>query len=188
MTDPRPISYAEFGHNFITQVVTARRLGSEIQALLDSTVAGSVRKLPADMMVVSYVFQLRDITVDPMLGELPHISFVLSVLGDVRLDVDLFGMPLKFSLAVKIRVRIDVETFAPVVLGLTAHPVTGSSISIDLVGENLGSDVLDKLMIVQPVVRDQIVKEVNARIADLKARGLTRIDVLSLVENVSLSS
>lgn len=187
MQDLKPISYAEFGHQFIQHVVTAQRLGAEIQALLDSTVEGSIHKLPADLMVISYVFQLRDVAVEPLLGELPHISFVLEVMGDIRLDVDLFGMALRFSLAVKVRVRIDVETYAPVVLCLTPHPVAGGSITIDLVGENVGSDVLDKLMIVQPIVRDQIVKEVNARIDDLNARGLTRIDVLALVQQVRLS-
>ena len=34
MSSAKKISYSEFGHNFIQQVVTARRIGSEIEAAL----------------------------------------------------------------------------------------------------------------------------------------------------------
>ena len=187
MSQLNAISYAEFGHNFIQQVVTARRLGSEIEALLEWTIAGSMRKLPADMMVISYVFKLVDISVDPLLNHLPKIAFVLSVRGDLQLDVELFGIDLKFALAVNIQVQIDVETYAPVMLRLVPHPVSGHSIRIDLVGENLPSDVLDKLNLVKPVVRDQIVKEVNARINDPAVQTAANIDVLALVAQVKMS-
>ncbi len=187
MTQRQAISYAEFGHNFIQQVVTARRLGSEIEALLERTIAGSMRKLPADMTVISYVFKLDDISVDPLLSHLPKIAFILSVRGDLQLDVELFGIDLKFALAVNIQVQIDVETYAPVILKLVPHPVSGHSIRIDLVGENLPSDVLDKLNLVKPIVRDQIVKEVNARINDPAMQAAANIDVLALVAQVKMS-
>lgn len=187
MTQLHAISYAEFGHNFIQQVVTARRLGSEIEALLERTIAGSMRKLPADMLMISYVFKLGDISVDPLLSHLPKIAFILSVRGDLQLDVELFGIDLKFALAVNIQVQIDVETYAPVILRLVPHPVSGHSIRIDLVGENLPSDVLDKLNLVKPIVRDQIVKEVNARINDPAMQTAANIDVLALVAQVKMS-
>jgi hypothetical protein len=181
------ISYAEFGHNFIQQVVTAHRLGNEIEALLERTIAGSMRKLPADMLMISYVFKLEDISVDPLLNHLPKIAFMLCVRGDLQLDVELFGIDLKFSLAVSIQVQIDVETYAPVTLRLVPHPVSGHSIRIDLVGENLPSDVLDRLKLVKPIVRDQIVKEVNARINDPSIQTAANIDVLALVSQVKMS-
>lgn len=187
MTQLQAISYADFGHNFIQQVVTARRLGSEIEALLESTIAGSMRKLPADMMVISYVFKLVDITVDPLLSHVPKIAFILSVRGDLQLDVELFGIDLKFALAVTIQLQIDVETYAPVMLRLVPHPISGHSIRIDLVGENLPSEVLDKLKLVKPIVRDQIVKEVNARIKDPTLQAAANIDVLALVAQVKMS-
>ena len=86
-----------------------------------------------------------------------------------------------------IQVQIDVETYAPVMLKLVPHPVSGHSIRIDLVGENLPSDVLDKLNLVKPIVRDQIVKEVNARINDPAVQTAANIDVLALVAQVKMS-
>jgi hypothetical protein len=82
---------------------------------------------------------------------------------------------------------MDVETYAPVTLRLVPHPVSGHSISIDLVGENLPSDVLDRLKLVKPIVRDQIVKEVNARINDPSIQTAANIDVLALVSQVKMS-
>ncbi len=188
MHSAKPISYSEFGHNFIQQVVTARRIGSEIQAALESTIAGSIRKLPADLIVVDYVFNLDDISVDPMLERLPHISFVLKVLGDIKLDVNIFNLSLKFTMDVTISVRIDVETYAPVMLRLIPHKVRGRDIRIDLNGENLPGEVLENLMVVEPIVRDQIVKEVNARIDDPKIQALASIDVLALVNQLKPDS
>lgn len=185
MSSDSKISYAEFGHNFIQQVVTARRIGSEIESVLTSTIAGSIRRLPADLIVISYVFKLRDITVEPRLEHLPDISFTLSVLGDIKLDVEIFGVELKFTLDVVIPVRIDVETYAPVKLRLVPRPVTSRDIRIDLEGMNLPGEVLENLMVVQPIVREQIMREVNARIEDPRIQAAANIDVLALVERVT---
>ena len=57
-------------------------------------------------------------------------------------------------------------------------------IRIDLNGENLPSEVLENLMVVEPIVRDQIVKEVNARIEDPQILALANIDVLALVNQI----
>lgn len=184
MESEKPISYSEFGHNFIQQVVTAHRIGSEIQAALQSTIAGSIRKLPADLMVVDYLFQLDDIVVEPQIESLPQISFVLKVLGNIKLDVNIFNLRLKFSMAVTINVLIDVETYAPVVLKLVAHKVRARDIEIDLNSGTLPSEVLEKLLLVEPIVRDQIVKEVNARIDDPNILAMATIDVLSLVNQL----
>ena len=178
----KKISYAEFGHNFIQQVVTARRIGTEIEAALESTIAGSIRKLPAELFVVSYVFELKDIRVDPDLAKLPEISFLLAVQGGLKLDVEIFGLSLRYALDVTVTINIDVETYEPVLLRLVPHAVSAKSVNIVLVGENPPSEVLDKMKLVHPVVRDQIVKEVNARIQDQSIQSLCTIDVLAVVE------
>lgn len=183
MSIGKKISYADFGHNFVHHVVTARRIGEKIEAALESTIAGSIRKLPAELFVVSYVMQLRDIRVDPDLSKLPEIGFHLEIEGLLKLEVELFGMKLRYALDVTARVEIDVETFEPVILRLVPKPITGKDIKIVLMGENLPSEALDKLMIVQPVVREQIMREVNARINDPSLLELCTIDVLAVLEN-----
>lgn len=180
------ITYAEFGHNFIQHVVTARRLGDTIEAVLDKTIAGSVNKLPASLMVADYVFRLQDIRADPVMDRLPDIGFDLHVIGEIQLDVMLLGVELKFTLAVDICVHIDVETWAPVVLKLIPQPVTSKNIKLTLEGENLPGEIVENLMVVKPVVRDQIVREVNLRINDPEMQALATIDVLHLVDQVEI--
>lgn len=184
MTNNTPISYAEFGHNFVYQVVTAHRIGQEIKSALESTIEGSIKRLPADMLVVSYVFSLKDITVDPLLDRLPEISFILGIHGDIKLDVRLMNVNFKFTLHVVINIQIDVETYAPVVLKLKPNHVTSADIQIQLVGDNSPGEVLESLKVVRPIVREQIVREVNERIRDPDIQSRTTIDVLALVNSL----
>ncbi|MGH8456491.1 MAG: hypothetical protein ACRETE_05860, partial [Stenotrophobium sp.] len=155
-----------------------------LRKVLESTIAGSIRKLPADLIVAAYVFTLDDVTVEPQLARLPKISFVLCVKGDVKLDVKILNLNLKFTLDVAIHVPIDVETYAPVVLKLVPHQVSGDAITIDLNGENLTSEVLEHLQVMKPIVREQIVREVNARISDPNMIAMTTVDVLALVDTM----
>lgn len=174
------ISYAEFGHNFVRYVITAERLRGEIETVLKALIEGSVRKFPADLLVASYVFQLQDIDVLPITNKLPDVSFALLLEGDLKLEVKLINLRLKFTLKVEIRLHMDVHTHAPLSLRLILHPVTDSQIRTEVDAHGLPSEVLDHLRIVGPIVREEIVREVNARIASPELRAATHIDVLHL--------
>lgn len=186
MEDRKRISYEEFGHNFVRYVITADRIRSEIETVLKALIEGSVRKFPADLLVASYVFQLRDIEVHPITNRLPDVSFVMLLSGDMKLEVKLFNLRLKFSLAVEIKLHLRVETYAPLFLKLVIEEVVHSDIRTDIDGHGLPSEVLENLRIVGPIVRDEIVREVNARIASPELLAATRIDVLQLAAAAQL--
>lgn len=181
-----PISYAEFGHNFVRYVVTAERLRGEIETVLKAMIEGSVRKFPADLLVASYVFELQDVDVQPIVNKLPDVSFVMLLAGDLGLEVKLLNLKLKFTLKVEIRLHIDVRTYAPLNLKLILHPVKDSQIRTEVDGHGLPSEVLENLRIVGPIVRDEIVREVNARIAGPELVAATNIDVLQLAATAQL--
>lgn len=187
--DPgRRISYAEFGHNFIRHVVTAERLRGEIESVLKALIEGSVRKFPADLLVASYVFRLQDVDVLPITNRLPDVSFALLINGDLRLEVKLLNLKLKFTLEVEIRLHIEVHTYAPLTVKLIVHPVKDEQVRTEVDSHNLPSEVLDNLRIVGPIVRDEIVREVNARIASPELVAATQIDVLQLAASAQLSN
>lgn len=188
MDESKRISYADFGHNFIRYVVTADRLRGEIETVLKALIEGSVKKFPADLLVASYVFQLRDVDVHPISNKLPDVSFVLVLQGELKLEVKLINLKLKFTLDVEIRLHLDVRTYAPLTLKLILHPVQDSDIRTDVDAHGLPSEVLDSLRIVGPIVRDEIVNEVNARIASPELRAATEIDVLHLAATATLPS
>lgn len=180
------ISYAEFGHNFIRYVVTAERLRGEIETVLKALVEGSVRKLPANLLVASYVFQLKDVDVHPILNRLPDASFTMVVAGDLKLDVKVLNFKLKFTLAVEIRLRVDVQTYAPLTLKLIVHPVEDSHVLTEVDAHNLPSGVLENLRVVGPIVRDEIVREVNARISSPEMVAATEIDVIAMAATAQM--
>ncbi len=188
MDESRPITYAEFGHNFIRYVVTAERLRGEIETVLKAMIEGSVSKFPADLLVASYVFQLQDVDVLPVTNKLPDVSFVMLIEGDLKLEVKVINLRLKFTLKVEIRLHLDVRTFAPLNLKLILHPVKDSQIRTEVDGHGLPSEVLEHLRIVGPIVRDEIVREVNARIASPELVAATNIDVLQLAAAAQLPS
>lgn len=188
MDESRRISYADFGHNFIRYVVTAERLRGEIETVLKALIEGSVRKFPADLLVAAYVFQLQDVDVHPIVNKLPDVSFVLQLNGDLKLEVKLINLRLKFTLKVEIRLHLDVRTYAPLTLKLILHPVKDSQIRTEVDGHGLPSEVLESLRIVGPIVRDEIVREVNARIASPELVAATEIDVLQLAAAAQLPS
>ncbi|TDU32871.1 hypothetical protein DFR24_2281 [Panacagrimonas perspica] len=186
MDQSKPISYAEFGHNFVRYVVTAERLRGEIETVLKAMIEGSVSKFPADLLVASYVFQLQDVDVLPITNKLPDVSFVMLIEGDLKLEVKLINLRLKFTLKVEIRLNIDVRTYAPLNLKLILHPVKDSQIRTEVDGHGLPSEVLEHLRIVGPIVREEIVREVNARIASPELVAATNIDVLQLAATAQL--
>lgn len=186
MDESKRISYADFGHNFIRYVVTAERLRGEIETVLKALIEGSVKKFPADLLVASYVFQLEDVDVHPITNKLPDVSFVLLLNGDLKLEVKLINLRLKFTLDVEIKLHLDVRTYAPLTLKLILHPVQDSDIRTEVDAHGLPSEVLDSLRIVGPIVRDEIVREVNDRIASPELIAATEIDVLHLAATAQL--
>lgn len=186
MDESKRISYADFGHNFIRYVVTADRLRGEIETVLKALIEGSVKKFPADLLVASYVFQLADVDVHPITNKLPEVSFVLLLNGDLKLEVKLLNLRLKFTLGVEIKLHLDVHTYAPLTLKLILHPVEDSDIRTEVDGHGLPSEVLEHLRIVGPIVRDEIVREVNTRIASPELMAATEIDVLHLAATAQL--
>ena len=188
MDESKRISYADFGHNFIRYVVTAERLRGEIETVLKALIEGSVRKFPADLLVASYVFQLKDVDVHPITNKLPDVSFVLLLAGELKLEVKLLNLRLKFTLDVEIKLHLDVHTYEPLTLKLILHPVRDSDIRTEVDGHGLPSEVLEHLRIVGPIVRDEIVREVNERIGSPELTAATEIDVLMLAATAQLPS
>ncbi|MGQ0620812.1 MAG: hypothetical protein ACT4QA_12975 [Panacagrimonas sp.] len=186
MDERTRISYADFGHNFIRYVVTADRLRGEIETVLKAMIEGSVKKFPANLLVASYVFQLSDVEVHPIVNKLPDVSFVLELKGDLKLEVKLINLRLKFSLEVEIKLHLDVRTYAPLTVKLILHPVEDHDIRTEVDGHGAPSEVLEHLRIVGPIVRDEIVREVNERIASPELRAATEIDVLHLAATAVL--
>jgi hypothetical protein len=187
MTPCNPISYAQFGDNFIRLVITSERLLQEIQALLDDSIEGEVHKLPADLFTASYRLGINRLTAETA-GLAPDpVRFRLGLDGTLDLRVRVLSLPLRFSVHVMIFIGIDVATCAPLTIRLLPRPVDEASVQLDVNPHGIPEDLLDKLNIIEPAVTEEIVSEVNRRIADPELLAATTIDVLALARQARLA-
>lgn len=183
-----PLTYAEFGEQFIHQAVSAERIQRELSALLSEPIEGSVSKLPAEMLVGDYIFTLKSVQVQPVPERLPEVAFRMLINGSLALRVKIVGISLRFTLEVHIRLSQRVRTYAPVIVKLETQEITRDDVSIDVDSHGVPEGLLDKLNIIEPAVRDQMVDEVNTRINSGAIAEACTIDVLRIAENASLVS
>ena len=183
MQDPKPISYAEFGHNFIRHVVNAGRLSSEIEGLLQETIEGSLKRMPADLIVGSYSFRVRDVEVKPRMELLPKVGFVLELFGDMLLELRILNIRFDVDIDVLINVNLDVETYEPLILKLVPRKVESDDVRLRFDGRNIPGELLHRAQVLEPLVRDQIVRQVNKRIGSPSLAKAATIDVLKLAQS-----
>ena len=183
-----PLSYAEFGEQFIRRAVTAERIQTELTALLSEPIEGSVSKLPAEMLVGDYTFTLKSVQVTAVSERQPEVGFRMRVNGSLALKVKIVGLSLRFTLDVHIRLSQKVKTYAPVIVKLETNEITRDDVSIDVDSHGVPEGLLDKLNIIEPAVKDQMVDEVNARINSGAIAAACTIDVLRIAESASLIS
>jgi len=183
MTELKPISYADFGHNFIRHVVTAGRLRKEIEGLLQSTIDGSLKRMPADLIVGKYSFRVRDVQVEPQLRRLPKVSFDLQLFGDMALELRIINIPFELDIEVVIRVELDVETYEPLILKLLPQKVGPDSVDLRFDGRNIPGELLHRAQLLEPIVREQIVRQANKRIASPSLAKAATIDVLKMAQS-----
>lgn len=182
--DTERISYQTFGENFIRYLVTVPRLRGEIEDALKATVEGSTAALPKDLLVADYQFQPRDLFIDHRQQDAAEVGFTLKLTGLLTLTLRLMGISARAPMEVEIRVDVDVQTFAPLIIRLLPHRVTGKSIRVNAAMPSelraLPTALLDRLNPLVLAVRESIVREVNAQLARPELQALATIDVLKL--------
>lgn len=183
MSELKLISYAEFGHNFIRHVVNAGRLSDEIEGLLQETIEGSLKRMPADLIVGSYSFRVRDVQVEPRMELLPKVGFVLELFGDMLLELRILNIPFDVDIDVLINVNLDVETYEPLLLKLVPRRVDADDVRLRFDGRNIPGELLHRAQVLEPLVRDQIVRQVNKRIGSPSLAKAATIDVLKLAQS-----
>jgi hypothetical protein len=181
-----PISYAQFGENFIRQVVTAERLRAEIASLLLRPIEGRVRRLPAEMLTASYRLNLHQVSTEATSAPPEPLHFRLGLDGVLKLKLRFISIPLRFSVRVAIFVDIAVQTLPPLTIRLLPAPVSTAAVRLEINPRGIPADLLDKLNIVEPALTEEIVSEVNRRIAAPEIARAATIDVLALAQRAQL--
>lgn len=181
-----PISYQEFGENFIRYLVTVPRLREEMESAIQATVEGSVDALPNELLVASYRFAPRDIDIQRQVSDTAEIAFSLTVGGRLTLQLKAMGMALRLPMEVRIRADIDVRTLAPLTIRLEPRRLTHRNVRVttEMPRElrRLPTGLLDRINPLAIAVAENVVNEVNRRLKHQDVVEAANIDVLAIAE------
>ncbi|MGH8460471.1 MAG: hypothetical protein ACRESS_02580 [Stenotrophobium sp.] len=179
------ISYEQFGRQLIQQAVSPARISRELMALLAKPTEGSVHK-GGEMLVGNYVFHLESVEAEPVAERQPDLVLRIHIKGRLALAVKIVGVSLRFTLWVTIRLQSVVKTYEPVIIKLETAAINRDDIDLKVDPHDRSGGLLDKLNIIEPAVRDEIVDEVNQRINSDEVRAAATIDVLLLAEQAAV--
>lgn len=181
-----PLSYEQFGHEFVHRLITPDRIRRELQVLLAEPIEGVMNILPADMLTARYVFKLTDVKITLKPERLPELALRQRILGTLDLSVRILGMPFRFTLRVGIRLEQQVRAYAPLTLKLETKPCDAASLDIDVDAHGLPSEILDRFNIIETAVRSEVVQQVNKRLESGAVARALNIDVARLAEHAVL--
>jgi hypothetical protein len=181
------LSYEQFGHQFIHQLVTPARIERELKALLAEPVKGTVKRLPAEMITARYTFYLQDVQVVTRPECLPQLGLRQRISGLLALSVNLLGLNLRFTLQLAINLEQRVRPYEPLTLKIETRPVGGESIEIKVDSHGIPSEIAGRLNLIEGAVRAQVIDEVNARLASGPIAAATAIDLQRIAEAAQLA-
>lgn len=181
-----PLSYEQFGHEFVHRLITPERVRRELQMLLAEPIEGVMNILPADMITARYVFKLSEVKIALKPERLPELALRQRLLGTLELSVRILGMPFGFTLRVGIRLDQQVRAYAPLTLKLETKPCDAASLDIDVDAHGLPSEILDRFNIIENAVRAEVVQQVNQRLESGPVARALNIDVARLAEHAVL--
>lgn len=181
-----PISYQTFGENFIRHLVTVPRLRDELEGAIKDTVEGSIDALPNEMLVASYRFAPKDMDVERQVSDTAEVAFALLVGGRLTLQLKAMGLTARLPMDVRLSVDIDVRTLAPLTIKLEPRRLTHSNVRVTTEMprelQRLPTQILDRINPLAIAVAENVVGQVNRRLAQPDIVEAAEIDVLALAE------
>lgn len=181
-----PLSYEQFGHEFVHRLLTPERIRRELMQLLAEPIEGAISVLPADMISARYTFRLSDTKITLKPERLPEVAMRQRIMGTLELSVRILGMPFRFTLRIGIRLEQQVRAYAPLTLKLETKPCDAASVDIDVDAHGLPSEILDRFNIIEMAVRAEVVQQVNKRLESGPVARALSIDVHRLAEHAVL--
>ena len=176
------LSYEQFGVNFVTQVVTAERVGATIARLAGSEVrAGPLQAGPGGAASVTAVGTVGDIRPQVDFGA-ERLGFNATIPIDLRLEVRVAGGSYRFEGRVDVPLRLDVRAAAPLTLVIDARPVQAEDLTVKLSAEGMRARVLQRLGNVDDEVRRTVAEVVNERLTSEEAMAVRVLDILEFVD------
>ena len=181
-----PLSYEQFGYEFVHRVVTPERIRREMKSLLAAPIEGSITLLPPELLTAQYVFRLRDVIVEMRPECLPALGLRQRIIGTLDLSVRALGMPFRFTLEIGIRLEQQIRTYEPLILHIETRPIDHASVEITVDAHGVPSEILDRLKLIERGVRGEVVEQVNRQLESGAIAAATTIDIRRLADSAPL--
>src|SRR5436305_8488031 len=174
------ISFDQFGHNFMREVVTAERVAATIEV-------GPIGAGPRDAARATLRGRLVDVDVslaDDASPEGEAMRFTALVRLDCTLVVKAPVLDKRYRGTLTIPLVLDVRTAPPVRLVIDVEPPSPPDIGVELDSSDRSGRLIQLLGNIDGEVRTRAAAEVARRVESPEARRHREINVLAMVDDV----
>lgn len=187
------ISFDQFGHNFMREVVTAERVAATIASVVGESIeVGPLAAGPGNAARGSLRADLAGVDVSPADGaeaagpgtDGTAMRFTALVRLDCTLAVKAPAINKRYRGTLTIPLVLDVRTASPVRLVIDVEPPSAPDIGVELESKDRSGRLIQILGNIDGEVRTRAAAEVARRVDAPEARRHREIDVLAMVDDV----
>jgi len=191
MSGDEQISFDEFGHNFMREVVTPARVADTIASVVGERIeVGPMAAGPADAASASLRGKLAGVDVEAVGGdgdgdgdgEVLHFSAVVRL--ECTLAVKATVLNKRYRGTLTIPLRLSARTASPVRLVIDVEPPSAADIGVELAAKDRSGRLIQRLGNIDGEVRTRAAAEVAKRVEAPEARQHREIDILAMVDDV----
>ena len=186
MVDREHISFDQFGHNFMREVVTTERVAATIATVVGESIeVGPLAAGPRDTARATLRGRLVDVDVElagEAEGDVHALRFTALVRLDCTLSVKAPVINKRYRGTLTIPLLLDVRTASPVRLVIDVEPPSAPDIGVELEAKDRSGRLIQLLGNIDDEVRTRTAAEVAQRVEAPEARRHREIDVLAMVD------
>ncbi|MBV8980927.1 MAG: hypothetical protein JO086_08520 [Acidimicrobiia bacterium] len=185
MADDEHISFDQFGHSFMREVVTADRVAATIASVVgDQIEVGPLAAGPGHAARASLRGKLAGVDASPTGEDGESLRFSAVVRLDCTLAVKAPALNKRYRGSVTIPLRLVVRTASPLRLVIDVEPPSPPDIGVELESGDRSGRFIQVLGNIDDEVRTRAAAEVAERVDAPEARRHREIDILAMVDDV----
>jgi hypothetical protein len=176
-----PISYEQFGVNFVTMAVTDERLAAALAAVAGEVISvGPMAVGPANAATVDAEGRIGEPAITRHEGTPLAFTAVLPV--DLSLDVKVAGVNHHYDARLSVPLELTVMTDEPINLVIDVGRVSSRDIDVRLKADGMRAKVLSRLGNVEDEIKRQVARFVRERVDSPAGERARRIEILPMID------
>ncbi|MEY2568696.1 MAG: hypothetical protein QOE35_3225 [Actinomycetota bacterium] len=176
-----PVSYEQFGVDFIRLAVTDERLAAALSAVAGDVIrVGPITVGPAGAATVDAEGRIGPPRIQRR-EDIP-LSFRAVLPVDLSLDVKVAGVNHHYDAKVGLPLDLTVQTIEPITLVIDVARVSSRDVDVSLKAEGMRARLLSRLGNVEDEIRRHVARFVRERVDSPEGERARRIEILPLID------